>query len=86
MSAFQPPPKTLPRSPGHYREWIEACKGGLAPAANFGFESTVAEALLLGNIAVRTGEKLRWDAANMKITNSAPAQELVMPAYRGNWG
>lgn len=86
MSAFQAPPKTLPRSPGHYREWIEACKGGPAPAASFAFESAVAEAVLLGNIAVRTGERLRWDATGMKIANSAAAQELVMPAYRGNWG
>src|SRR5262249_46627936 len=28
MQAFQQPPKTLPRSKGNDREWIEACKGG----------------------------------------------------------
>ena len=27
MKAFQPPPKTLPRSPGNEREWLDACKG-----------------------------------------------------------
>ena len=86
MSAFEPPPKTLPRSPGHYREWIEAAKGGPSAAANFGFESAVAQAILLGNIAVRTQEKLRWDSTAMKVVNSAAAQELVMPPYRGNWG
>jgi len=25
---FQPPPKTLLRSVGHYKEWLQACKGG----------------------------------------------------------
>ena len=79
-------PETLPRSPGHYREWVEAAKGGPAAAANFGFESAVAEAILLGNIAVRTQEKLRWDSAAMKVVNSVAAQELMMPPYRGNWG
>ena len=28
MKAFQPPPKTLPRSPGNEREWLDAAKGG----------------------------------------------------------
>ena len=28
MRAFQRPPKTISRSPGHHQEWIIACKGG----------------------------------------------------------
>ncbi len=84
--AFVPPPKTLPRSIGHYREWIEAAKGGTAGAANFEFEATIAEALLLGNVALRTGEKLRWDSANLKVTNSTAAQALINHGYRGEWG
>lgn len=87
MKAFVPPPPTLPRSPGHYREWIEAAKGGAAtPAANFEFESTVVEALLLGNVALRTGEKLRWSSPDLKVTGSAAAQALISPGYRGEWG
>ena len=89
MRAFVPPPKTLPRSIGHYREWIEAAKatkGSPAPAANFEFEGPIAEALLLGNVALRTGEKLRWDSANLKVTSAAAAQPLIGPGYRGDWG
>jgi predicted dehydrogenase len=82
MVAFQPPPKTLPRSPGHYREWIEAARGGKAGAAEFNFEAPVAEALMLGNIAVRTGKTLRWDSAAMKITNDASLQPFVAPPHR----
>jgi len=85
MRAFVPPPKTLPRSPGHYREWIEAAKGGQA-AANFEFEATVAEAVLLGNVALRAGEKLRWDSARLEVTNLSAAQPLIKSAYRGEWG
>ncbi len=85
MREFQPPPKTLPRSIGHYREWIEACKGGPPAAASFQFEDAVAETLLLGNVAVRSGEMLRWDSANLKVTNSAAAQELVYSKYRPEW-
>lgn len=88
MRAFVPPPKTLPRSIGHYREWIEAAKGTTktAPAANFEFEAAVAEGLLLGNVALRTGQKLRWDSAGFRVTNLATAQTLIDPGYRGEWG
>lgn len=85
MAAFQPPPKTLPRSPGHYREFINACKGGPKPDANFEFEWEVAETILLGNVSVRTGEVVHWDSTSLKVTNSATAQALIAPAYRGSW-
>jgi len=35
MREFGKPPRTLPRSPGHHREWLDACKGGPAPGSNF---------------------------------------------------
>jgi GFO/IDH/MocA oxidoreductase family protein len=86
MKAFAPGLKSQPRSDRHYREWIEAAKGGAStPAANFGFESTVVESLLLGNVALRTGEKLRWESASLKAASDA-AQPLIGPGYRGDWG
>jgi predicted dehydrogenase len=35
MKEYKKPPKTLPRSPGHHREWIDACKGGKPAGSNF---------------------------------------------------
>jgi predicted dehydrogenase len=86
MDSFQQPPKTLPRSPGNEREWLDACKGGkVKPGANFEFSGMVTETLLLGNVAVRAGERLAWDRANLKITNSESAQKLVRPERRRGW-
>ena len=86
MKDWQPPPKTLPRSPGHEREWIEACKGGKdAPGANFEFSGPVTETILLGNVALRTGEKLVWDKANLKASNAPAAQPHIRPEYRPPW-
>lgn len=85
MKSFQPPPKTLPRSPGHDREWIEACKGGPPPGANFEFEAAVTETILLGNVAVRAGKKVRWDSAKLQVTNVPSAQPLVSFPYRPGW-
>lgn len=85
MDSFQPPPKTLPRSPGNEREWLDACKGSkVKPGGNFEFEGMVTETLLLGNVAVCTGQQLTWDRANMKV-NSEAGQKYVSPERRKGW-
>jgi len=80
MKAYRQPPKSLPRSPGNYREWLDACKGGKPGGAHFAFSGPVTEALVLGNVALRTGEKLRWEPARVD-----PANELFNPPMRGSW-
>ena len=86
MKAFQPPPKTLPRSPGNEREWLDAAKGGKTkPGGNFEFSALVTETLLLGNVASQTGQKLKWDRANLRTTNSPAADKIVKPDRRQGW-
>ena len=85
MKDFKQPAKSLPRSQGNNQEWINACKGGAPGGANFEFEGPITETILLGNIALRTGKKLHWDAPGMKITNAADAQEFVRGEYRQGW-
>ena len=86
MKAYQQPPKTLSRSPGNEREWLDACKGGkVKPGGNFEFSGMVTETLLLGNLAVRAGQKLTWDRANLKVMNSETAQKLVSLGRRKGW-
>jgi predicted dehydrogenase len=85
MNAYKQPPKTLPRSPGNEREWLDACKGSkVKPGGNFEFEGTVTETLLLGNVATRAGQKLHWDRASLKV-NSDAAQKFVQPDRRRGW-
>jgi predicted dehydrogenase len=80
------PPRVLPRSPGHYQEWFDACKGGKPAGANFvDHAAHLAEVVLLGNIAIRTNQKILWDGPNMRITNSAEANAYVNPPYREGW-
>ncbi len=80
------PPKKLDRSPGHYQEWFNACKGGKPAGANFvDHAAHLAEVVLLGNIAIRTDQKLYWDGPNMRVTNSEEANRLVNPPYRNGW-
>jgi predicted dehydrogenase len=80
------PPRVLPRSPGHYLEWIQACKGGAPAGSNFvDHAAHLAEVVLLGNIAIRTKEKLLWDGPNLRFTNSEAANQLINPPYRSGW-
>jgi hypothetical protein len=82
---FAPPPKTIPRTIGHYQEWIAAAKGGPPANCNFEFAKLIAETALLGVIATRTGKLLRWDSENMRFTNDAQANEYLNPPYRSGW-
>lgn len=80
------PPRKLPRSPGHYVEWFQACKGGPAAGADFATHSAhLTEVVLLGNIAIRVKEKLLWDGENLRFTNSEAANKLINPPYRSGW-
>ena len=85
MKEYKRPPKSLPRSIGHHKEWIEACKGGEPTRSNFDFAGPLTEAVLLGTIAVRAGEKLYWDSDNLKITNIPEANKYINPPYREGW-
>jgi predicted dehydrogenase len=85
---FQAPAPTLPRGAGlswHYQEWIEACKGGRQPLSNFDYASRLTETVLLGDIAIRTGKKIIWDAEAMKAVGCQEADALVKPAFRKGW-
>lgn len=85
MKAYKIPPKTLPRSPGHHNEWIEACRGGKPAGSNFGFASLLTEVVLLGNVALKAGKKLSWDGENMKVTNVPEANVYLHRSYREGW-
>lgn len=67
-------------------QWVAACKGGPAALANFELQSPATEAFLLGCIAQRfPGERIDWDTANMRITNSEKLNRFVDPPYRGGF-
>jgi len=83
--SLKPPPKTLPRTKGHYMEWVDACKGGPPANCNFEFAAPITEIALLGVIAQRTGKYLEWDAAGMRFSNDADASRLLTPNFRQGW-
>jgi predicted dehydrogenase len=86
------PPRILPRSPGHHKEWINACKGGEPAGSNFDVAGPLTEVVLLGNVALRMGQqlyekglKLYYDGPNMKVTNLPEANKYIHNEYREGW-
>ena len=86
------PPRVLPRSPGHHKEWINACKGGEPAGSNFDLAGPLTEVVLLGNVALRMGQqlyekglKLHYDGLNMKVTNLPEANKYIHNEYREGW-
>ena len=80
------PDKTLPRSKGHHREWLDAIKTRDQCSCNFDYGHHLTNVGHLGNIALRTGEKLKWDATAERVTNHEAANAyLVRQEYRAPW-
>ena len=86
MEEYGKPPKVLPRSPGHHREWVNACKGGEPAGSNFvDHAGLLAEVVLLGTAAIRTQGRLYWDPENMRFTNNDQANQYLRSPYREGW-
>src|SRR5258707_13964636 len=66
---YKRPPQTLPRSIGHHKEWLQACRGIGTPRSNFDFAGPLTETVLLGSVCIRNGgRKLGWGSQDMEIT------------------
>ena len=85
MKDYHFPPEFLTRSPGHYRDWIRACKGGSPSCSNFDVAAPFAEWIVLGSLSVRFPGKLEWDSEKMRITNNSEADKLIKPSFRKGW-
>jgi len=82
---FARPDPSIPKSLGHYAEWIHACKTGAPTTCNFEYAGWLTEANHLGNVAYRAGKKLEWDAAKLYAPNAPEAEPLIRRDYRKGW-
>lgn len=85
MRGYEFPREFLTRSPGHYRDWIRACKGGDPACSNFNLAAPFTEWILLGALALRFDGRLDWDSTAMKVTNNPEANESLKPTIRQGW-
>jgi predicted dehydrogenase len=81
---FSKPSASLPRSPGHFTEWVEAIKSNEPSKAlsNFDYAGRLTETVLLGVVALKAGKKIEWDAEAMKAKNCPEAEQYIRRDYR----
>jgi len=75
----------IPPSPGHHKEWIIGCKTGKPTLCNFDYAGALVENNLLALVAYRVGQKLEWDARNLKAPNCPEADKYIRKQYREGW-
>jgi len=84
--ATRPASIEFEKSPGHFEEWVRAIKGGPKATSNFvDYAGPLTETILLGNLAVWSGEKVDWDAETMTAKNKPELAAIVKPEYRAGY-
>jgi predicted dehydrogenase len=70
----------------HWGRYVEACLGGAKTTANFDYSGPLAEAVLVGTVALRFPKTtLHWNAPALTF-NEAEANRFIHRQYRSGWG
>ena len=81
-------PQSVPRiTASHEINWANAIMGKAPPSSDLAYAAKLTETMLLGIVALRTGQgvKIDYDAANMRVTNHADANQYLQREYRAGW-
>ena len=81
-------PKTVPRiDVSHEENWVKACKGETKASCPFDYAAALTEVMLLGIVALRAGQgqRIQYDAVNMRVTNNPAANAALTREYRPGW-
>lgn len=69
----------------HHQNWLDCIKSRKLPICDVAIGHRSATVCHLGNIAVRTGKKVRWDPAREQIVGDADLAQWVDKPYRAPW-
>ncbi len=78
-------PKTLTRSPGHQRNFLDAVKSRNQPESNLEYARKMTLPMHLALISFRLKRKLNWDSVREEFKNDPAANFLLARKYRSPW-
>jgi predicted dehydrogenase len=86
-ASFGKPAERLPRIPNesHQMNWVDAAKGKTPTSCPFEYAARLTEVMLLGVVALRTGKRIEYDAATMRVTNVPAANQYLEREARAGW-
>lgn len=85
MSDVKEVPKTLTRSPGHQRAFLDSVKSRIQPESNLEYSREMALPMHLALISFRLKRKLKWDSTNEHFIDDPAANFLLSREYRKPW-
>ena len=83
---FPKPEPSIPDSPGHIREFLDAIKSrNMNTTCNVRYGHQLSKCGLLANISYRVGRKIHWDDARERITGDEQASQYLSRKFRKPW-
>jgi len=87
--APEPAARRQQRDPGQVspgiRQWIACCRGGEQSPGSFLNAGPISDAVNLYGVALRTRQRLVFDAENVAISNVKAANQYLSREYRKGW-
>lgn len=69
----------------HHQNWLDCIRTRALPICDVEIGHRSATVCHLGNIAIRTGRRIAWDAAAEQIVGDEEAQQMLRRSYRSPW-
>jgi predicted dehydrogenase len=85
VTEFKRPEPSIPDSPGHIREFLDAVKSRERTTCDVEYAHRLTKGGLLGNMAFRLGRRLYWDDAHERVIGDSVAGRMVTRRYRKPW-
>ena len=85
MKGLEAPPKSIPPSPGHEREWLDCVKSRREPSCCPAYHLRVHVPIALSLLSLKLGRSIRFDPATERIVGDSEAARLAIPKYRAPW-
>jgi len=85
LKSKEPPPATIPPSPGHEREWLDCIKSRQQPTCSVFYHVKVDVPIVLSLLSLKLGRSIRFDPDAERIVGDAEAARLAVPEYRAPW-
>ncbi len=78
-------PVTIPRSPGHQRNFLDAVKSRSQPESNLPYARKMTLPMHLALISFRLKRRLKWNSLTGQFEGDPAANYLLSRAYRAPW-
>jgi predicted dehydrogenase len=77
--------QSIPRSPGHQQNFVNAVKSRTQPESNLAYAREMTLPMHLAIISWRLGRKINWDWRHEKCIDDKEANKLLAREYRKKW-